>query len=924
MRPVRLLSTLLAFSTGCAYLSDMDEQWRLDPDGDGVPIGTDCDDEDGAVGAPQTFFADADGDGHGDPGTEETACLPPAGFVVTSDDCDDADAAVYPGAPDAWYDGVDADCAGNDDYDQDGDGYGIDEDCDDENAALVPDPDAPEIPYNGVDDNCFLGDGDGDADGDGFWAADYAILVRANGGEPLAIPPGAAGDCWDDPSVTPLGFDSINGFPRLSAGDVNPDATETFYDGVDQDCGGQDVNVDGILDDFDWDLDGDASATWADPSGLTGGDCIDCDCEGAACPAACDAEAANPAGLAPSRVNSAAAETWYDGTDQDCRGDDDYDRDNDGYDCDSSHGGNCTGSDCDDLADRVHPGAVDDWYDGIDSDCGGEDDFDQDGDGYQAEDYGGDDCDDLDSSTNPGAAEIWYDGFDQNCDGADDYDQDGDGWRSDAYGGSDCLDTNASVNVGQREIEGNGLDDDCSGDSNGNQLEGLLNGSDADASWRGTTAGDAAGHRVSGAGDVNGDGLDDYLVAAPYNDLAGSSAGVVYLVHGPGLAGGLLSSANASLYGEAASDLLGWGLTGLGDTDGDGFDDFALGSYSANISNTDDGAAYIVYGPVSLSGYYVDYVADGMYWGAYAGSYAGYDLSSAGDHNADGYADLIVGAPYDSWDGSYSGRAWVVQGPLTGVESLAGSPEISPEVGDYDYLGYASAGVDLTGDGQSDVALSAPNANVGTLSYGGVVYVFDGPITGDLTAGTSTATARITAVTDGQFLGSDLSGGDIDGDGYNDLLIGATNSQSTSGSYVGGAYVVLGPVTTSGSVGSLAHARILGRTSYGNFGESVELSGDYDGDGNADLLIGSSGDTGLSSYEGANWVFYGPVTGALTANANYGARLGGNNASDAMSQGRSAGDVDGDGYDDVIGGARGADSSAVNAGAAYLWLGGAL
>ena len=147
-----------------------------------------------------------------------------------------------------------------------------------------------------------------------------------------------------------------------------------------------------------------------------------------------------------------AADTWYDGVDSDCAGDDDNDQDGDGYPS-ADHGGD----DCDDTAASVHPGAEDAWYDGVDSDCGGNDDFDQDRDGHASADHGGDDCDDTDANIFGGANDTWYDGVDSDCAGNDDNDQDGDGFASADFGGNDCNDTDADKFPG---AEG---DNDCDG-----------------------------------------------------------------------------------------------------------------------------------------------------------------------------------------------------------------------------------------------------------------------------------------------------------------------------------------------------------------------------------------------------------------------------------------------------------------------------
>jgi len=243
------------------------------------------------------------------------------------------------------------------------------------------------------------------------------------------------------------GVSYLDGDCDESDAEIHPGATEVWYDGVDQDCDGNDDDrdLDGSPVEEDCD-DGDprsfpgAPETWYDgvDEDCDGDDDMDRDADG--WDRAGDCDDLDPA------INPAQDETWYDGVDQDCDGNDD-DQDGDGAPVEL---------DCDDLSVEVYPGAPEVWYDGVDEDCAGGDDFDQDLDGWQS----GADCDDTDAEIHPGATEVWYDGVDGDCDGADDDDRDGDGWQVEA----DCDDGDEGVHPDAAEIPDDGIDQDCDGD----------------------------------------------------------------------------------------------------------------------------------------------------------------------------------------------------------------------------------------------------------------------------------------------------------------------------------------------------------------------------------------------------------------------------------------------------------------------------
>ena len=157
-------------------------------------------------------------------------------------------------------------------------------------------------------------------------------------------------------------------------------------------------------------------------------------------------------------INPGVSETWYDGVDSNCDGADDYDRDGDTYRHPAS-GDEIT--DCDDNNADAHPNAEEIWYDGVDGDCNSSDDYDQDGDGHYPEAHGGGDCDDTDSSAFLGAEEIWYNGVDNDCLGGDDFDADGDGHTSDEHGGDDCNDFDDTISPSINDEWYDGIGSDC-------------------------------------------------------------------------------------------------------------------------------------------------------------------------------------------------------------------------------------------------------------------------------------------------------------------------------------------------------------------------------------------------------------------------------------------------------------------------------
>jgi predicted outer membrane repeat protein len=255
--------------------------------------------------------------------------------------------------------------------------------------------------------------------------------------------------------------------------DIHPGAEEVAYDGIDQDCDGQDL-VDVDEDGFE--------------GGSSGDDCDDED----------------------ATVNPDATEIYYDGVDQDCDGLSDYDADLDGYDADV-----WGGSDCDDSDAAVNPLAGEVWYDGVDQDCDRWSDYDADYDGFESDLYGGLDCDDTKAWVSPLATETPYDGVDQDCDGADIWDVDGDGWDG-GPGGFDCDDGDPAIHPAQVEIPYNDVDENCDGliswdaDNDTYDLVSRMQGALVDCDDTDASINPGMDEIWYDGVDQNCDGLDDY------------------------------------------------------------------------------------------------------------------------------------------------------------------------------------------------------------------------------------------------------------------------------------------------------------------------------------------------------------------------------------------------------------------------------
>ena len=555
-----------------------------------------------------------------------------------------------------------------------------------------------------------------------------------------------------------------------------------------------------------------------------------------------------------------------------------------------------SGGDCNDDSAEFYPLAPeDDCYDENDYNCDGSVGFaDEDGDGRPA-------CEDCDDN-NEARPSMWY----------VDYDSDGFGsaiisqemceppvgeenrWAENT---DDCDDLVATINPDATEVC-NEVDDDCDaaidedvtsvfyGDVDGDGFgssDDTVNACSVPTGYA-TTDDDCDDTQATvnpGAEEVCDDGIDNNC------DGEGSKCSI-----DP-------EASDVVLWGAATGDEAGISVSGGGDLNSDGYDDLVIGAKHESTAATQAGAAYIVYGGADLPEEMSLDAADVFLTGENSADKAGRAVRVVPDVNGDGAADLLIGAP--SWDTASKtevGRMYIHFGGGTSG-SLADADVLVKGQNGANYLGIGMTGGDFNGDGTGDVLVGAPGNDIGG-SNRGTIYVMYGPVA----SGESSAadySDYITGATNAEEVGGVLDMFDHNGDGIDDLIVGAPKS-NVGGTSAGTVYIVNGPVTGAFSLDS-ADLQYTGESAADKLGTSVSSVGDLNDDGLDDFIAGAPGDDAEGPEAGAAYVVYGgaDVGGSLDEDDTFAVKLTGEDSQDEFGGNVVGdGDIDDDGAGDIM------------------------
>ena len=703
------------------------------------------------------------------------------------------------------------------------------------------------------------------------------------------------------------------------------DADETVFPGAAEICDGVDNNCDDSIDGAD----ADGALTYyadADTDGFGGAalSVTQCDAPSGFVDNADDCDDTN------ADIHPDAAEIC-DGADNDCDAlvddDDDSvdttgfstfygDMDSDGYGgadstidaCNAPSGYADNGDDCDDTNADLNPETI--WYSDVDNDGFGAANYTAQGcdqpSGYVAD---SNDCDDLSAAINPDASEICDGEIDNDCDGlsddADDSvdagtfstyygDGDADGYGDDAttvvqctmpsgYAalGGDCDDAEVLANPGETEVCEDGIDNDCSGDAPECTLPSFGTSADANMAFEADSGSGGFGYESMTLGDFDGDGNTDLAVGDLYHNNSGYSQGSVSFFYGP-FSAGSTNTADGLVHGENTYDYFGEHMANIGDIDSDGADELLVGADGYDYDGYySTGASFVINGTTSTESVTDNGGVPIVAYGDSSYSYQGV-VANFGDVFGTGSNTIAIGGY--GYDQPSTNAGFLYLEDLSGTVSgfIAGDY--------YDQLGYAdriSGMGDLDGDGYDDWAASGAMSYSSGNSYAGEVWVFYGA--NSVSWGYASDADATLLGNASDYLGSKLSGGaDLDGDGYDDLVAHTGTSIEI---YVGGSSKLADGQASSVSISDAS------QSSYTYIDSTQSSVGDLNNDGTGDLVMG---DYYAAANTGAVWTFYGPMSAGSYDVTDSDSTITGVDTYGYLGRDNEIGDLSGDGIDDLL------------------------
>jgi FG-GAP repeat/FG-GAP-like repeat len=362
------------------------------------------------------------------------------------------------------------------------------------------------------------------------------------------------------------------------------------------------------------------------------------------------------------------------------------------------------------------------------------------------------------------------------------------------------------------------------------------------------------------AKDYNGDGYSDLAIGAPLGNDEGSNSGIVYIYLGSST-GSSYMAWSETLYGDSAQfPALGYGhaISAAGDVNGDGFSDLLISTWSDSLRTA--GMSYLHLGGMSKS------EVQQSQFSSYFALAHGNNVLGPGDLNGDGYSDMVILREDRLDEISYVQVYW---GTPTGAIDVKPNAVIPVSKSDT-----VNIGGDINGDGFADLIIGSPETTTPDGALAGAAYIYHGA---PGTAFDTNADAELRSHSGYQFFGHAVaSAGDLDLDGFSDIIVGVGRTDSNGDLLPGRAYVYFGDKTSSAWVADLLLEDRI------SFSSRMTSAGDVNGDGFADLFVG-----GENSY-----IFYGAERSEMDSIAD--ATLPGE-----YSAVFAAGDINGDGADDV-------------------------